>query len=133
MGRRLALLARKNLYGQQVVASGPTYCSMKQEEKKIRLTFNDVGKGLTVAAPPWRYDGTIVMPLSLQGFAIAGDDRHWYDAVALIEGSDIIVSSEFVSKPTAVRYNWKDNPTGNLYNKEGLPAAAFRTDLDQPK
>ena len=133
VGRRLALLARKNLYGQQVVASGPTYCSMKQEEKKIRLTFNDVGKGLTVAAPPWRYDGTIVMPLSLQGFAIAGDDRHWYDAVALIEGSDIIVSSEFVSKPTAVRYNWKDNPTGNLYNKEGLPAAAFRTDLDQPK
>ncbi|MCX6958054.1 MAG: 9-O-acetylesterase [Verrucomicrobiae bacterium] len=133
VGRRLALLARKNLYGQQVVASGPTYCSMKQEEKKIRLTFNDVGKGLTVAAPPWRYDGTIVMPLSLQGFAIAGDDRHWYDAVALIEGSDIIVSSEFVLKPTAVRYNWKDNPTGNLYNKEGLPAASFRTDLDQPK
>ncbi|MBX9577407.1 MAG: sialate O-acetylesterase [Chthoniobacterales bacterium] len=133
VGRRLALLARKNLYGQQVVASGPTYRSMKQEGKTLRLTFDNVGKGLTVAAPPSRYDGTIVMLCSLQGFAIAGDDRHWYDAIALIDGSDVIVSSEFVSKPTAVRYNWKDNPTGNLYNKDGLPAAPFRTDLDQPK
>ena len=133
VGRRLALLARKNLYGQQVVASGPTYRSMKKEGETLRLTFDNVGIGLTVAAPPWRYDGTIVMPYSLQGFAVAGDDRHWYDATAVIGGADVIVSSEFVKEPTAVRYNWKDNPTGNLYNKEGLPAAAFRTDLDQPK
>ena len=133
VGRRLALLARKNLYGQQVVASGPTYRSIKQEKNKVRLTFDDFGKGLTVAAPPSRYNGTIVMPCSLQGFAVAGDDRHWYEATAVIEGVDVIVSSEFVKQPTAVRYNWKDNPTGNLYNKEGLPAAAFRTDLDQPE
>lgn len=133
VGRRLALLARKNLYGQQVVANGPTYRSMKQEKNKIRLTFDDVGKGLTVAAPPWYHDGTIVIPRALQGFAIAGDDRRWQDAVASIEGNDVIVSSEFVSKPTAVRYNWKDNPTGNLYNKEGLPAAPFRTDVDEPR
>ena len=134
IGRRLALLARKNLYAQQLVASGPTYRSMKKEEHKIRLAFDNVGKGLTVAAPPWRYDGSIVVPHLLQGFAIAGEDRHWYDAVAVIEGADrVVVSSEFVLNPTAVRYNWKDNPTGNLYNKEGLPAAPFRTDLDQPK
>lgn len=133
IGRRLALLARKNLYAQNVTAVGPTYQSMQQEGRTIRLTFNNTGKGLTVAAPPWRYDGTIVVPRLLQGFAIAGDDRHWYDAVAVIEGNDVIVSSEFVPKPTAVRYNWKDNPTGNLYNKEGLPAGAFRTDLDQPR
>lgn len=134
VGRRLALMARKNLYGQKVVASGPTYHAMKQEEHKIHLMFDNVGTGLTVAAPPWRYNSSTVVPLSLQGFAIAGDDRHWYDAVALIQETDtIIVSSEFVKNPTAVRYNWKDNPTGNLYNKEGLPAAPFRTDLDQPR
>ncbi|MBM3856543.1 MAG: sialate O-acetylesterase [Verrucomicrobia bacterium] len=133
VGRRLALLARKNLYAQQVVASGPSYRSIQQEGNKIRVTFDNVGKGLTVAAPPWHYDGTTVIPHSLQGFAIAGDDRRWYDAVAFIEGNDVIVSSEFVLKPTAVRYNWKDNPTGNLYNREGLPAAPFRTDLDQPR
>lgn len=133
VGRRLALLARNKIYGQQVVASGPTYRSMRQEKNKIRLTFDHIGNGLTVAAPPWRYDGAVVVPRSLQGFAIAGDDRHWYDAVAAIEGADVIASSEFVKKPTAVRYNWKDNPTGNLYNKDGLPAAPFRTDLDEPR
>jgi sialate O-acetylesterase len=133
VGRRLALLARKNLYGQQLAASGPTYHSWKQEGKTIRLNFDHLGRGLIVAAPPWRYDGAIVMPHALQGFAIAGDDRHWYEASAIIEGSNVIVSSEFVKKPTAVRYNWKDNPTGNLYNKEGLPAAPFRTDLDEPR
>ncbi len=133
VGRRLALLARKNLYAQPVVASGPTYRSMKQEEGKIRLSFSNIGKGLTVAAPAWRYDGGMIVPRSLQGFAIAGDDRHWYDAVALIEGNEVTVSSELVLKPTAVRYNWKDNPTGNFYNKDGLPAAPFRTDLDQPR
>lgn len=134
VGRRLALIARKNLYGQPVMASGPTYQSMQQDGKTLRLTFNHVGHGLTVAAPPWRYDGSVVIPSrSLEGFAIAGEDRHWHDATAFIEGESVVVSSELVSKPTAVRYNWKDNPTGNLYNKDGLPAAPFRTDFDQPR
>ncbi len=133
IARRLALLARKNVYGQQGVTVGPTYRSMRQEGKKLRLTFDHIGHGLIVAAPPWRYDGTMTVPRALQGFAVAGDDRRWYDAVAVIEGGDIVVSSEFVQKPTAVRYNWKDNPTGNLYNKDGLPAAPFRTDSDQPR
>lgn len=133
VGRRLALLARKNVYGQKISATGPTYRSMKQEGKKIRLAFENVGAGLTVAAPPWHYDGAMLVPRSLQGFAIAGEDRHWHDAFAVIQGNEVVVSSEFVSKPTAVRYNWKDNPTGNLYNREGLPAAPFRTDLDQPR
>ena len=133
VGRRLALLARHQIYGQEVMARGPTYRNSKQEGAKIRFAFDHVGHGLTVAAPPWRYDGAILVPHSLQGFAIAGADRHWYEASAVIEGADVIVSSEFVSKPTAVRYNWKDNPIGNLYNKEGLPAEGFRTDQDQPR
>ena len=37
--------------------------------------------------------------------------------------------SDRVPKPAAVRYAWANNPVGcNLYNREGLPAAPFRTD-----
>jgi sialate O-acetylesterase len=133
VGRRLALLAREHLYGQKVRGTSPTYRSMKQEGSTLQLTFDHVGDGLTVAAPPGRYDVITVFPHSLQGFAIAGDDRHWYQATALIQGDCITLSSPLVKKPTAARYNWKDDPTGNLYSREGLPAGAFRTDLDQPK
>ena len=41
----------------------------------------------------------------------------------------VVVSSEAVENPAAVRYGWADNPDDlNLYNVEGLPANPFRTD-----
>lgn len=134
VGRRLALLARRNLYAQKVMAYGPTYDSMKKEEGKLRVHFAYADHGLIVAAPPWQEEGQVMMvPRSLQGFAITEDHKQWYDAKAVIEGNEVVLSSEFVAHPTAVRYNWKDHPTGNLYNKEGLPAPPFRTDFDQPR
>jgi sialate O-acetylesterase len=41
----------------------------------------------------------------------------------------VVLRSENVAQPVAVRYNWADNPDGNLYNRDGdMPAAPFRTD-----
>jgi sialate O-acetylesterase len=66
----------------------------------------------------------------LKGFAISGDDKKFVWGDATIEGDTVIVSSSKVTKPTAVRYNWANNPIGNLYNKSGLPASSFRSDVE---
>ena len=121
VGYRLALAALKLTYGDdKVVYSGPVYKSKKVEGNKIRLSFDHVGSGLMATKDKYGY---------LKGFAIAGSDKKFVWAKAMIEGDDVIVWSEDVKNPTAVRYAWADNPDdANLYNKEGLPASPFRTE-----
>jgi sialate O-acetylesterase len=65
---------------------------------------------------------------NLRGFVIAGSDKKFYWAKAEINGDTVIVSSDMIEKPVAVRYGWADNPVCTLYNKDGLPASPFRTD-----
>lgn len=117
VGRRLALWALANTYGKELVYSGPIYKSMKIEGNKIILQFEHVGGGLTAGGNE-----------PLKGFAVAGEDRKFVWADAEIVGNTVVVSSENVSAPVAVRYAWADNPQCNFYNKEGLPASPFRTD-----
>jgi sialate O-acetylesterase len=65
----------------------------------------------------------------LKKFAIAGADKKWHWATAVIDGDEVVVKSDAVAKPVAVRYGYTMNPRGaNLYNKEGIPASPFRTD-----
>jgi sialate O-acetylesterase len=65
----------------------------------------------------------------LKRFEIAGADRKWFWADALVDGETVVVSSRQVPQPVAVRYAWAANPAGaNLVNAEGLPASLFRTD-----
>lgn len=117
VGERLALWALGTTYSQPIVYSGPIYRSAKVENGRVLIEFNQVGGGLLGDA-----DGNV------KGFAIAGADRkfHWADAV--IQGATVIVSSAEVAHPVAVRYAWGDSPICNLYNREGLPATPFRTD-----
>jgi len=117
VGHRLALWALANTYGRKRFFSGPLFESMKVEGDKIRIRFRHIGSGL--ATP----DGA-----ELTGFIIAGADKHFFAANADVRGSSILVSSRHVPSPAAVRYGWADNPQGNLYNREGLPASPFRTD-----
>jgi len=123
VGKRLALAARAIAYGEKdLVYSGPLYSSMRREDNAIRVRFTSTGSGLTVKGGS-----------TLKGFAIAGPDKHFVWARAMIEGADVVVRSEQVSNPVDVRYAWADNPEGaNLYNKEGLPASPFRTDTIGP-
>jgi sialate O-acetylesterase len=116
VGKRLALAALAIAYGQKIVYSGPIYRSMRIEGNKIRIFFDHVGSGLVAKGE------------KLTGFAIAGEDRKFVWANAKIEGNTVVIWSEQVPKPVAVRYGWADNPDCNLYNKEGLPASPFRTD-----
>ncbi len=129
VGTRLALLARRDVYGEKIVASGPLYNGYKIEGGKVRIDFKETGSGLTPGQAPWRAQGVEPLPLDhLTGFYIAGDDRKWVEAEARIEGGSVIVSSPAIAKPLAVRYGWANSPRCNLYNREGLPASPFRTD-----
>jgi sialate O-acetylesterase len=129
VGLRLALAARHIAYGENLVFSGPIYQSMKTEGATIRLTFDHAGSGLIMGVPPWTPSGKpLNPPTELMGFGIAGADKKWSWAKASIEGDTIVVSSDKVPEPVAVRYGWGNSPPCNLYNREGLPASPFRTD-----
>ena len=118
VGQRLALAARKVAYGEEdIVHSGPVYDTMKVEGDTIRIYFNHTGAGLQA-------DST-----TLPEFAIAGKDRQFVQAQAIIKEHTVLVWSDAVPHPVAVRYGWADNPAqANLYNEQVLPAAPFRTD-----
>jgi len=129
VGLRLALAAKHVAYGQSVIFSGPIYDHMKVEGNAIRLSFTQVGSGLTIGAPPTYGPGVVPPPTDkLTDFVIAGEDQQWFPADAKIDGNDVIVSSAQVATPVAVRYAWSKMPQNNFYNKEGLPASPFRTD-----
>jgi sialate O-acetylesterase len=131
VGRRLALWALAKDYDKKdLVHSGPIYKSMKVEDGKVRLAFDHVGGGLMAAkkADPRSIDAP--QPVEkLSGFAIAGEDKKWFWADAIIDGDAVVVSSAEVKQPVAVRYAFSMHPDkASLYNKENLPASPFRTD-----
>lgn len=117
VGRRLALSVMKIAYDdKKIISSAPVYNNMVVEGNKIILSFTEVGNGFASIE-------------KLKSFAIAGEDKQFVWANAKIEGDQIIVWSDKVKNPIAVRYAWADNPEGaNLRNKEGLPSSPFRTD-----
>ena len=93
------------------------YAGYAVEGDRVRLKFTHVDGGLVAKDGP------------LQWFEVAGEDKVFAPAAAVIEGDTVVVSSEKVPHPVAVRYAWANYPFGcNLYNKAGLPAAPFRTD-----
>lgn len=133
VGQRLALAARHVAYEEDLVYSGPIYDSMIVEGNKIRITFKNTGSGLKIGTPPPTADGkTIPAPAELSGFGIAGDDQKFVWAKAVIDGNTVVVYSDRIQQPVAVRYDWGQNPSGDLYNGESLPASPFRTDLWPP-
>ncbi len=118
VGRRLALWALAKDYGRDdVTYSGPLYKSMTVEGNTIRLAFDHIGSGLTS-----RDDEPLTR------FQIAGEDKEFVEANATIDGNTVIVSSDAIENPVAVRFGWHQSAEPNFMNKEGLPASPFRTD-----
>ncbi len=116
VGQRLALAARAIAYGEKIAYSGPIYDKLTVSGDKVILSFQHAGTGLMAK------EG------ELADFTIAGEDKKFYNATAKIEGETVVVSSDKVPNPKAVRYGWASFPLGNLWNKDGLPASPFRTD-----
>jgi sialate O-acetylesterase len=119
VGLRLAQVALNNTYKKNIVSSGPMYQSMKIEGSNIIVSFSNIGTGL-MTTEKYGY---------LQGFEVAGADQKYYYAKAYIKGNKVVVNSDKVPAPIAVRFGWFDEISeNNLFNKEGLPASPFRTD-----
>ncbi len=119
VGRRLAAIALNDVYGFRQTCDGPQYDSVSFLNGRAVLFFKYIGKGL-IAKDKYGY---------LRGFEIAGPNRRFYYANASIQGHQIVVSSDSVNNPIAVRYGWSDSPDDiNLYNADGFPASPFRTD-----
>ncbi|HEY0375852.1 MAG TPA: sialate O-acetylesterase [Pyrinomonadaceae bacterium] len=118
VGRRLALAALEIAYGKKGASSGPIYRGMKEDGGAIRLSFDHADGGLVMRPG----DG------GSSGFAVAGEDKRFVWADAVVHGKEVWVSSSQVRFPIAVRYGWADNPVSTLYNGAGLPASPFRTD-----
>ena len=111
------------------ITAGPLYEGIKVEGAKIRVSFTHVGGGLIVGKKEGLTPTQAVPDGELSRFAVAGADKKWAWATAIIDGDDVMVSSPDVAEPVAVRYAYSMNPVGaNLYNKEGIPASPFRSD-----
>ena len=119
IGHRLALAARATVYGERrLVWSGPRFQSAQFDGARVRVSFTQIGGGLIAK------DGQ-----PLKGFALAGADRQFSWAVAsLSQDNTVILTATNVPQPIAARYDWANNPSGTLVNREGLPAFPFRTD-----
>jgi sialate O-acetylesterase len=116
VGERLALAARAVAYGEQIDHSGPVFKDVKFDGTRAIISFTHVGKGL------------LAKEGDLTGFTLAGADGKFSPATAAIKRDQVIVTSDAIKKPTAVRYNWAMMASGNLFNRDGLPATPFRSD-----
>ncbi|MFC3563001.1 sialate O-acetylesterase [Pedobacter jamesrossensis] len=116
-GERLAYLALAQTYGiKGFGALSPAYESITIDKSTASIKFTNVPNGIT----------SFGKELSL--FEIAGADKKFYPAKALIKGSSVAVSAEDVKIPVAVRYAFKDFVIGDLFGNDGLPVSSFRTD-----
>ena len=115
-GARALRVALGFVYHRNVEIYGPVYQSHKIDGNKVRIGFSHVGEGLVFRGGD-----------RLQGFALAGDDKQYAWADAVIDGNEVVVSSDKIAKPVAIRYAWSGrHPWANLFNKDGLPALPFR-------
>jgi sialate O-acetylesterase len=121
-GERLALIALARSYGgKQMLYEGPVCTKVSPVQNKLELRFDQ--------------------PLStkgqeqLQGFEIgykylAGDSVVFVKAQSMLEGNKVLVWSDEVKNPLAVRYAWLEAGAANLVNKAGLPAYPFQQKVE---
>lgn len=118
VGNRLMQSARNAAYGEDVPLTGPLFHEVEFRDNLAIVSFRNASNGMISSAEP------------LTGFWIAGPDRKFVPAEAAIGGLNVIVRSDKVANPVAVRYGWQafPEPPCTLYNYEGRPAVPFRTD-----
>jgi sialate O-acetylesterase len=120
VGHRLALIAQRMAYGQDVACSGPTFKSLVVNGGEAVVTFDHVDDGLVARG------GEVL------GFELAGEDGKFVPATGKIKGPTVILEADGVSSPKAVRYAWSNDPKCTLYNTIDLPAAPFSASLSHP-
>jgi len=118
VGFRLALQALKKVYGKNVDADAPAFFWATVEGNRLRLQFADAESGLEFRGDP-------------EGFEVAAIDGQYFTAKAEIDGNNVIVYSDKVTKPHRVRYAWRKFGPAPLFAKNGLPAMPFRSNRNE--
>jgi sialate O-acetylesterase len=116
IGERLAAIALNQIHDQRTLEwSGPVFQSLSHEGAALRVRFSSA-EGLKSTTP------------EITGFEIAGADKVFHVATAMIEGTSVLVRSPEVAAPVAVRYAYRNIPAVSLFNAAGRPAGPFRSD-----
>ena len=116
VAHRLALAARAISYGEAIEYSGPLFRQATSEGSSLRVWFDHSADRLTAKGGP------------LEGFEVAGQDRHFEPATARIDGATVVVTASEIQTPVYVRYAWANAPVANLLNSAGLPASTFTSE-----
>lgn len=125
VGKRLSLVARKVVYGEDIVYSGPRYSGHRLlADGSVKIGYSHIGGGLV--AKNTTND-------SIHWFSIADHNGTLYPASSVIEGDSVLVMNSQVTSPAKVRYAWEYNPVNvNFYNVEDLPAVPFLINVVNP-
>ncbi len=116
-GNRLAFQALAKTYGiEGFEFESPTYKSMEIKEGSVTVSFDNVENGITA------YDKEVT------GFELAGEDKIFYPAKTVVRRKSVVLTSDKVAKPVAIRYLFKDFAKAELFSGGGLPISSFRTD-----
>ncbi len=128
-GERLAACVLAREFGRDVPYRGPRYRSHRIEDNRVIVSFMHIGGGLIVGKKSGLDMVEEIRGGILKEFAIAGSDKKWHWADARVEGDTVVLTCKAVDAPVAIRYAYRAFPEEcNLYNREGLPCAPFRTD-----
>jgi sialate O-acetylesterase len=141
-GERLAALALKNIYGKNIPCNSPMATHAKVKKGEVTVFFDHTYGKLTARDVPETHHLAKVRKQTakllrnspdaqLEGFALQDVQGKWYWAEkAQISGDDhVTVSSSKCPEPVRIRYDFQNNPTCNLFNQAGFPAAPFELRL----
>lgn len=116
-GNRLAFQALAKTYGVEGFEfESPKYKSMEIKDGSVTVSFDNVENGIT------SYDKEVL------GFELAGEDKIFHPAKTVVRRKSVVLTSDKVKKPVAIRYLFKDFAKAELFSAGGLPISSFRTD-----
>jgi len=116
LGRRLALAARKLIYGEPVPPSGAVVDSVKRRGSDVVVTFRDVTGALSSR-------GT-----QPTGFELCGTSQaSCRSTVVRIENATVVLPD--AGDATRIRYCWADTPACALSDASGRPAGPFEVPI----
>jgi sialate O-acetylesterase len=131
-GERLALWALAKTYGMdRMHYRSPEYKSMTVEGRMVVVEFEMFGStsGLTTHDASGAPSGYYPAEKQLMNFTVAGENKRFHKATAILYKSKVYLFSPAVANPVAVRYCFESTSAAELFSVEGdLPVSSFRTD-----
>lgn len=116
VGKRLAMWAFHNEYSKKNIGfSGPLIDDYEVSNGRITLSFQ-YGAGLH------SYNDPVYVEMTKDGV-------NWYDVKGLIVNNRLILETPDSWKVQKIRYAYKNDSLGTMFNNDGLPASTFEINI----